>query len=384
MVVRWTRLALAVCLSSLAPAAAAASTVPAASAQSQDRTPPPGIQGQVNLITAVPHSSQAMAIVDNGRLKPNDGVVALHRKAGKWSEVPAPTLGGDRSSQYGAVNDLAAGSASTIWAVGTFVSPQSRSGPAVWRWQHASWRRERLPHLKDGLGDGIASVAASSPRNAWAVGKLTGSDGDPTSLHWNGNHWSEVALPSKPAGAQLTNVSTSGAKHTWAVEGYNDDSYFKILHVAHGHWKVARGVAHGTYVGDIATTRHATYVLADTPVSAGLRYVFILKFDGARWTKVHLGKAERHLNFLRLAAHGRSIWVVAETSNRAYRIVHRFGHRWTEELRLPTTWAINAISAISSRSALAAGRSAPTDRAPYGATYVTQSKGTAWRDQPTK
>ena len=69
------------------------------------------------------------------------------------------------------------------------------------------------------LYDRFDSVAAVSPREAWAVGDYyTGREGGPSGAfieRWNGRRW-KVAAPMLP-GAILWSVSASGARDVWAV-----------------------------------------------------------------------------------------------------------------------------------------------------------------------
>lgn len=64
----------------------------------------------------------------------------------------------------------------------------------------------------------LYGVAATSPRNAWAVGMRLSSGAVPMTLllHWNGTKWTEVTSP-KPVPGKLTAVSAASATNAWAV-----------------------------------------------------------------------------------------------------------------------------------------------------------------------
>jgi hypothetical protein len=98
-----------------------------------------------------------------------------------WRKVPVP----------GAVSGLGnAGSVpgGTAWAVGN-----ASNGPALLRWTGKAWAQYSGPQVAS--QDYLYGVAASSTRNAWAVGTSATSDADNAVtktliLHWNGKHWS--------------------------------------------------------------------------------------------------------------------------------------------------------------------------------------------------
>ena len=63
----------------------------------------------------------------------------------------------------------------------------------------------------------LAGVAATSARNAWAIG-CTGCLSKPATLilHWNGTAWQRVPSP-KPPGATLYAVAATSGTNAWAV-----------------------------------------------------------------------------------------------------------------------------------------------------------------------
>lgn len=83
----------------------------------------------------------------------------------------------------------------------------------------------------------LTGVAATSARNAWAVG---GTNGGKTLIaHWNGTAWKRVPSPSPP-GAQLHGVAATSATNAWAVGNTHPsrDVYkIVILHWNGTTWK---------------------------------------------------------------------------------------------------------------------------------------------------
>src|SRR5579871_4133268 len=63
----------------------------------------------------------------------------------------------------------------------------------------------------------LHGVAATSAKNAWAVGSA-GTTTHPKTLivHWNGSSWRPVSSPS-PSGSMLRAVAATSASNAWAV-----------------------------------------------------------------------------------------------------------------------------------------------------------------------
>ncbi len=117
--------------------------------------------------------------------------------------------GSPRFTVNGDLYGVAATSARNAWAVG-----MTGGGNAlILHWNGKSWRRVASPGP---AGVTLRAVAATSARNAWAVGDL--ASGKPLILHWNGRAWKRVACPS-PAGAilGLSGVAATSARNAWAV-----------------------------------------------------------------------------------------------------------------------------------------------------------------------
>jgi hypothetical protein len=389
MTVQSRRRALAVLGSGLGLLAGA--TIPAvASARPDVAKAPPGLAGEITMLTTVPHSSQAMAIMTPASGKPDNGNVALIKKNGAWHKIAAPVVGG-QSTSGGAIKAVAAGSNSTIWAGGAYApSPTSRA-PAIWRWTGKAWAAQTLTGLATGLNSidafstEIDAMSASSPTNAWAVGKITDTSNEPTSLHWNGKAWSTVSIPLTKTNTgvnapELTEVSTTSPTNAWAIELYQSDLY-KVVHLVNGRWSVAKSIPQGAYLAEVATSsKHLTYVIETIFVSAEKRDSSILKFNGKTWSKVALPAADRHLSLMRVAVSGKSIWVIVQNfTAQTDTIIHSDGGKWTTELALPpSSWSLDTISAESSKQALAGGEDGGDQ------TYVTESNGSKWTAQSSK
>src|SRR5215470_15494527 len=85
---------------------------------------------------------------------------------------------------------VAATSARNAWAVGGAVS----SGKTlILRWNGTTWAR--VPSPTPAPDTELYAVAATSARNAWAVGGGGASPGKAYILHWNGTIWKTVPSP---------------------------------------------------------------------------------------------------------------------------------------------------------------------------------------------
>src|SRR5215469_16970727 len=127
---------------------------------------------------------------------------------------------------------VAATSARNAWAVGQAVS----SGKTIiLHWNGATWTR--VPSPTPAGGTGLYAVAATSARNAWAVGGSDAPPGKTEILHWNGAAWKPVPSPTPKGGGALFGVTAVSARDAWAVgcagncfQGFGNGLRTLILH----------------------------------------------------------------------------------------------------------------------------------------------------------
>jgi len=99
---------------------------------------------------------------------------------------------------------VAATSARNAWAVGS-----AGDNTVIEHWDGRSWRRVRSPVRRGQL----TGVTATSAASAWAVG----SSGDRILLlHWNGKSWRRFPAPS-PKNSTLQAVTATSGRNAWAV-----------------------------------------------------------------------------------------------------------------------------------------------------------------------
>jgi len=141
--------------------------------------------------------------------------LAEHWNGAHWSVVATPGVGS--TSQFA---DVAAVSASDIWAVGDSVSA-GVTQPLIEHWNGATWSVATTPN--DGSTDSsLTGVAVVSTTDVWAVGQIASPDlYQPLVEHWNGTSWSIVPCSGVSGDTnQLSAVAAISASDIWAVGNY--------------------------------------------------------------------------------------------------------------------------------------------------------------------
>jgi len=171
------------------------------------RSPQPRLGGNLTATAAV--SARNAWAVGYAFTHPHIDALIEHWNGTAWRRVSSPALAGD-----GILRDVAATSASDAWAVGhTVDSATGPDRPLIERWNGTAWRR--VPSPAPASGGSLSGVAATSPRNAWAVGSTASNT--PLIVHWNGAAWRRVPSP-RPGGHRLlTDVAATSASNAWAV-----------------------------------------------------------------------------------------------------------------------------------------------------------------------
>lgn len=188
----------------------------------------------------------------------------------------------------GALNGVAATSASNAWAVGA-----SGTGPAtktlLLHWNGTRWSQVTNP--KPALG-GLSAVDAVSADNVWAVGYTSNAAVTafkPLVMHWNGTKWSVQAGVPAIAGS-LTAVAVRG-NDVWAVGGTDGNpsgSPPLVLHRTGNRWYVVpTGVTGGNgYLSAIAVTGDRTAWAVGRYFTANGYQTFVMRWNGTRWRQV--------------------------------------------------------------------------------------------------
>jgi hypothetical protein len=210
--------------------------------------------------------------------------LAAHWNGMAWTRESTP------NGNPGGFNDLygVAAAGGRVWAVGTYVDPDSPANRKKLILQRAggSWRVIAAPVVA--TYEQLAAVDATGSADAWAVGSATSNiqSGSltPLTLRWNGTSWVSMTLPATGSTA-LTGVDARTSSDVWAV-GSSSNAGEAQPYVAHFDGTSWRHVATPTIAGggeltDVVTLSTSTVVAVGRSNGAPL----VLRFNGTSWTR---------------------------------------------------------------------------------------------------
>jgi hypothetical protein len=217
---------------------------------------------------------------------------------------------------------VAATSARNAWAVGGAVSGKT----VVLHWNGATWKR--VPSPTPAGGTTLYAVAATSARNAWAVGGSNAPPGKTEILHWNGTAWKPVPSPTPKGGGALFGVAAVSARDAWAVgcagncfQGFGGIKTL-ILHWNGTAWKPVpspspgMGSALSSVTAVSASSAWAVGCTAFCFLHATSPQTVILRWNGTRWARVPSPAAARVGALNGVAATSASnVWAVGCTGH---------------------------------------------------------------------
>ena len=148
---------------------------------------------------------------------------------------PAATASAPTDSTFASVSASGPGEA---WAVGTFLNTKGLDQPLVEHRNATAWSRVTVP-VPAGQQATLSGVDDLGPADAWAVGTSFGGGGRTLIEHWNGTRWSIVPSPN-PAAAPgdadlLTSISGTGPNDLWAA-GWDNNSAANTISLLFEHW----------------------------------------------------------------------------------------------------------------------------------------------------
>jgi hypothetical protein len=149
------------------------------------------------------------------------------------------------------------------WAVGTFENQQAINVPLAEHWNGTTWTRVHVTDPAPAQGATLSGVDDLSPDNAWAVGTRNGLT---LIEHWNGTAWSVVPSPNPATGIPgdgdiLTSISGTGPDDLWAAGDEVNEATMTIT-MLFEHWN-------GTKWSAVDTLTLSGDALAITAVSPG-------------------------------------------------------------------------------------------------------------------
>jgi hypothetical protein len=160
-------------------------------------SPPPSGDNLAGLAASSPRDAWLVGTRNSER----PATLTEHWNGSHWTRVPSPNPG-----KLPSLNAVAIMSPRDVWAVGTSTSQH----PLIEHWNGAKWKPARSPAAPGGA---LSGLAASSARNAWAVGNATSG---PLVLRWNGTTWRRIPIRAD-SNSYLQGVAATSAGNAWAV-----------------------------------------------------------------------------------------------------------------------------------------------------------------------
>jgi len=295
----------------------------------------------------------------------------------------------------GTLNGVAAVSARDAWAVG-YVELPSRSGwndrPLIVHWNGSSWRRVPPPAIPNPHGFGeLESVAGTATDDIWAVGVTMSRAGyQPLIMHWNGQRWRLLHLVARQP-YTLQSVTATSARDAWAVGGLSGHVGGAVLLHWNGRtWsQVPTGLGPGSGVGSVAA------VTARDAWAMGTSYHYhviddadlILHWNGTTWTRVRDGEYIGIMNVAAVSA--QNAWAVGTGFEphvgvgRGVRMIHWNGKTWQPQpgLSMARGIQLTAVGASSASNVWAAGSAWGIDHRGAAGVLVLHWNGSHWSQQ---
>jgi hypothetical protein len=159
------------------------------------------------------------------------------------------------------------------WAVGTFMDQKALDHPLAEHRSGSTWIRVPVPQPA-GQQALLNAVDDLSPGNAWAVGTsfsggVGASPGGLTLIeHWNGTRWSIVPSPNPATGIPgdtdvLTAISGTGPGNLWAA-GWDSNETSNTISLLFEHWNGSTWTA-ATSPTPLMSEQFATAITAISP-----------------------------------------------------------------------------------------------------------------------
>jgi hypothetical protein len=259
-------------------------------------SPSPGGEAYLHGVAAI-SGSDAWAVGNTGDLQQIDSLIE-HWDGAAWRMVRSP-------ARNAGLYAVAATSARDAWAVGATVNVNGHDNTVIEHWDGTAWRLVPSPSPGGITGSPqLYAVAAISASDAWAVGgyhRSVEDDGSALIEHWNGRVWRQVPSPAPGGGLSLYGVAASSARDAWAV-GYsnppknpNTGTYTQDSLIEHWNGRVWRQVPSPPAIHAAALTSVTAvspgdaWAVGGTGISGspdGGGVTTVARGQGALWTKV--------------------------------------------------------------------------------------------------
>ena len=239
-----------------------------------------------------------------------------HWNGRAWQVVPSPRAGTSDSDLW----DVTAFSTTNAWAVGNENVGAFQFRPLVEHWTGSAWRLVRVPSPPlTGTGASLLGMAATSPRNIWAVGDYAvGKRFQPLIEHFNGTRWALIPAPAAGS-AELNRISFLTPTNGWAVGSSGGSSHTGALieHWNGHHWTIARtpAIPGSTTLADVlALTPHLAWAVGSYTAPSGRVSTLIERWNGCAWTVTPSPPSPPPSELLGIAGTPQHLWAVGATS----------------------------------------------------------------------
>ena len=240
-------------------------------------------------------------------------------------------------------------------------------------------------------------VAATSARNAWAVGYTAGETSATLIAHWNGKAWKRVPSPNPGSSSRLLQgVAATSATNAWAV-GYAGSGTL-ILHWNGKTWKRVPSpnpgsIENGLY-GVAATSATNAWAVGYAESTGPTTTTLILHWNGKTWKRVPSPSPSDPELYGVTAASAKNAWAVGYSAvySEGFKTLtlHWNGKVWK---RVPSpnpvkvssselTWNIlQGVAATSANNVWAVGWTETHFVGPK--TMILHWNGKAWKKAPS-
>jgi hypothetical protein len=292
-------------------------------------------------------------------------------------------------SVRGFLDSVAATSPRNAWAVGQ-AGPAFSSKPKtlIARWDGTAWKRVASP--TPASGGSLYAVTVTAGHRGWAVGEsgsATGTNTKTLILRWNGTSWKQVPSPTPAGGATLYGVAVTSARSAWAVGWAYRGQKTLILHWNGTTWSRAPSptpAGGAILTGVAATSASSAWAVGYASFNPNAK-TLILRWNGTTWRRVPSPDPAGSSALYGVAAtSASSVWAAGCSACGSLKpktlIVRLNGTTW-RRVPSPTPAGgalLTGVAATSARSAWAVGTTGSQASRNYR-TLTERWNGTAWK-----
>jgi len=357
-------------LTGLAPADAA---VAACRWTDAGQPPPMRTDGSFNGV-AVPSATEAWAVGSTTGSDGNRHALIEHWNGSAWSIAAVPRL---RASSLVSVRSA---SPASVWAVGNVLNAKHKERTLILHWNGKTWAQQPSPSPGRFFGT-LYGVRVVSATNAWAVGDYSNGGLVIRSLilHWNGTAWKQVTSPNPGANTDLVAVAATSARNAWAVGlagsamaaplqpgpamplAAGADPGTLIVHWNGKAWTRQPSPSPGEFnsLAAVGAMSAANAWAVGSTSNGHVDQTLILRWNGRTWRRVSSpdpggSNVNSYMTGV-TATSANNAWAVGDSQGAPAFILHWDGTRWQPGPRLVLNTHLNGVAASSARNAWAVG-----------------------------